>query len=85
LEDPFGDFHEDYLANARHTSSNTKWKKMPEGTVKGMHACMTNEKYGWNLQIKSKYNSMNSSSAKKLAEQLEKMSEKRPEGIFGCG
>ena len=83
LEDLFGDFHENYLGNARHIPSNTKWKKLPEGTVEGID--IINEKNDWNLQIKSKHNSMNSSSAKKLAEQLKKLSGVRPEGIFGCG
>ena len=83
LEDLLGDFHENYLGNVRHIPSNTKWKKLPEGTVKGID--ITNEKYDWNLQIKSKHNSMNSSSAKKLTEQLKRLSEVRPEGVFGCG
>jgi hypothetical protein len=83
LEDLFGDFHENYLGNARHVPSNTGWRILPKGAVQGVD--ITNEKYDWNLQIKSKHNSMNSSSAKKLAEQLKKLSEMRLEGIFGCG
>jgi len=83
LEDLFGDFHENYLGNAKHITSDTKWKKLPEGTVEGID--IVNEKHDWNLQIKSKHNSMNSSSAKKLAEQLKKLSAMRSGGIFGCG
>jgi len=83
LEDLFGDFHENYLGNAKHIPSDTKWRILPIGKVQGVD--IINEKNDWNLQIKSKHNSMNSSSAKKLAEQLEKLSEKRPEGVFGCG
>ncbi len=83
LEDLFGDFHENYLGNVRHIPSNTKWKKLRPGTVEGID--IVNEKNDWNLQIKSKHNSMNSSSATKLAEQLKKLSETNPKGIFGCG
>lgn len=83
LEDLFGDFHENYLGNAIHIPSNTRWRILPEGTVQGVD--IINEKNDWNLQIKSKHNSMNSSSANKLAEQLKKLSEMRRKGIFGCG
>ena len=83
LENLFGDFHENYLGKANHTPSGTKWKILPSGQVPGVD--VTNPQRDWNLQIKSKHNSMNSSSAKKLAEQLEALSEIRPKGVFGCG
>ena len=83
LEDLFGDFHENYLGNAKHILLDTKWGILPRGSVRGID--IINRKNDWNLQIKSKHNSMNSSSAKKLAEQLKKLSEMRPEGTFGCG
>jgi len=83
LEDLFGDFHENYLGNVKHMPSDTKWRILPRGTVKGVD--IFNRKNDWSLQIKSKHNSMNSSSSKKLAEQLKKLAEMRPEGVFGCG
>lgn len=83
LEDLFGDFHENYLGNAEHIPTKTRWKILPSGAVKGID--IVNEKNDWNLQIKSKYNSMNSSSAHDLAEQLKRLFGTRPKGTFGCG
>lgn len=83
LEDLFGRFHENYLGTVKHIPSNTKWKIVPSGVMPGID--IANEEKGWYLQIKSKHNSMNSSSAKRLAQELKQLSEENPEALFGCG
>ena len=82
LENLIGDFHEDYLGNATHLPTNTNWEKVPEGSIPGIDiANKDNEVY---FQIKSKHNSMNSSSSKKLAEELEETSQLYPNAEVGC-
>jgi len=83
LENLIGDFHEDYLGNVIHEPTKTNWRIVPKGEIKGID--IANEKNNWYLQIKSKFNSMNSSSANNLATQLQELSEKGSNGIFGCG
>lgn len=83
LEDLFGDFHENYLGNATHEPSQTKWEKIPNGKMSGVD--IANKKKRWYLQIKSKHNSMNSSSAKRLAQELEEQSKKNPRSKIGAG
>jgi len=83
LENMFGDFHEDYLGNTIHTPSDTKWVIVPSGVMPGVD--IGNYKMEYYLQIKSKHNSMNSSSAKRLAQELRELSEEKPRAIFGCG
>lgn len=83
LEDLFGDFHEDYLGSAAHQPSGTRWRKLPIGKISGIDIANMKKKYF--LQIKNKHNSMNSSSAARLAQQLEQLSKKRPNSTVGCG
>jgi len=80
LENLVGDFHENYLGNATHTPSATKWEKIPEGQIPGID--IANKKIY--LQIKSKHNSMNSSSSAKLADELQETSELYPDAVVGC-
>jgi hypothetical protein len=82
LENLIGDFHEDYLGNCVHVSTNTKWEKVPEGSIPGID--IANRQQEVYLQIKSKHNSMNSSSSKKLAEELEETLEIHPNSEVGC-
>ena len=82
LENLVGDFHEDYLGNANHNPSNSKWGKVAEGSIPGIDIANRSEKIY--LQIKSKHNSMNSSSAARLAQELEETSDMYPDAIVGC-
>lgn len=83
LEDLFGNFHEDYLGNATHEPSKTKWKNLPVGEIPGIDIANTKKRYF--LQIKNKHNSMNSSSATRLAQQLEQVSKTKRGSTVGCG
>lgn len=82
LENLVGDFHEDYLGNATHNPSNSKWEKIPEGDIPGID--IANKNQNIYLQIKSKHNSMNSSSAKRLSQELEETSILYPNAVVGC-
>lgn len=82
LENLIGDFHEDYLGNSMHIPTNSKWEKVPEGSIPGID--IVNEQRKVYLQIKSKHNSMNSSSSKKLAEELKETLEIHPGSEVGC-
>jgi hypothetical protein len=82
LENLVGDFHENYLGNATHNPSNSKWEKIIEGSIPGIDIVNKSEKMY--LQIKSKHNSMNSSSAKRLAQELEETSSMFPDAFVGC-
>jgi len=83
LEDLFGEFHENYLGNAKHAKSGTQWEKVPKGQISGVD--IANRKMKAFLQLKSKHNSMNSSSAERLAQQLEKCASNNPGSVVGCG
>lgn len=82
LENLVGDFHEDYLGSTTHLPTGTQWKKIPEGSIPGID--IANDELQAHYQIKSKHNSMNSSSAKKLAEELIETSKQYPESDVGC-
>ncbi len=82
LENLTGDFHEDYLGNSTHAPTNTKWKKVPEGSIPGID--IGNEGLNIYLQIKSKHNSMNSSSASRLAQELQETAETFEGSSVGC-
>lgn len=82
LENLIGDFHENYLGNVTHSPSQTKWKKIQEGAIPGID--IVNENLKVYLQIKSKHNSMNSSSAKRLAQELKEVSNQNPNVTVGC-
>ncbi|AZQ13107.1 Eco47II family restriction endonuclease [Shewanella khirikhana] len=82
LENLIGDFHEDYLGNVMHIPTSTKWEKVPEGSIPGID--IANREKEVYFQIKSKHNSMNSSSSKKLAEELEETSQMYPTAEVGC-
>jgi len=83
LENMIGDFHEDYLGNVVHIPSSHRWEKVPNGTIPGIDI----ENRGLNsfLQIKSKHNSMNSSSSKRLAQELKELQARKPAAYVGCG
>lgn len=83
LENLVGDFHENYLGNATHIPTNTKWEKIPEGLIPGID--IANRESKIYLQIKSKHNSMNSSSSKKLAQELGELTEEIQGATVGCG
>jgi len=83
LEDLFGDFHENYLGNATHIPTGTRWAKIPSGRIPGID--IANQNLRRYIQIKSKFNSMNSSSAKRLARELGELKKKRPDCSVGCG
>ena len=82
LENLVGDFHENYLGNVKHIPSNTSWKLIPEGKILGID--IVNEEQKFYLQIKSKHNSMNSSSSKKLAQELKELAEQKQGATVGC-
>lgn len=82
LENLIGDFHEDYLGKCLHLHTNSQWEKVPEGSIPGID--IANKEQGIYLQIKSKHNSMNSSSAKRLADELKETQKIYPEGEVGC-
>ncbi len=82
LENLIGDFHEDYLGNSIHVPTNTRWEKVSEGSIPGID--IANKQREVYLQIKSKHNSMNSSSSKKLSEELQQTLEIHPESEVGC-
>ena len=82
LENLVGDFHENYLGNVFHVPTNTRWVMIPEGDIPGID--IANHESKIYLQIKSKHNSMNSSSSKKLAQELGDLAEKLPEATVGC-
>ena len=83
LEDLFGDFHENYLGNCVHLPTGTRWEIIPSGKIPGID--IANKELSYYLQIKSKFNSMNSSSAKRLAGQLDRVKKEKPDSIVGCG
>lgn len=88
LENMVGDFHEEYLGNLTHIPSGSSWERIPVGRIPGID--IINTKINNYLQIKSKHNSMNSSSSKKLAEELNHLSIKlKKDGVsnatVGCG
>ncbi len=83
LEYLFGNFHEDYLANATDEKTGSKWKKADRRTLPGID--IINEKKECYLQIKNKHNSLNSSSADNLAKKLEAISKQKKNSIVGCG
>ena len=82
LENLIGDFHENYLGNCIHLPSNSKWEKVPNGVLPGVD--IKNSKLNCFLQIKSKHNSMNSSSSAKLAEQIKELIKRDPGINAGC-
>jgi hypothetical protein len=83
LEDLFGDFHEAYLGNARHLKSGTQWENIPKGKIPGID--IANRKKRVFLQLKSKHNSLNSSSAENLAKQIKDYASKDSRSTVGCG
>lgn len=83
LEDLFGDFHENYLGSAKNLKSGTQWEILPKGEIPGID--IANKKLKAFLQLKSKHNSMNSSSAERLAQQLRAYVSENPGSIVGCG
>lgn len=82
LENLVGAFHEDYLGNCTNIPSDAKWEKVPEGQISGVD--LKNENLRCYLQVKSKHNSMNSSSSTRLAQQLRNLSDSIPGAIVGC-
>lgn len=83
LENLIGEFHENYLGNCTHNSSESKWEKVPQGVMPGIDIKNTSLKTY--LQIKSKHNSMNSSSSKRLAGELTQIKTQIPDANVGCG
>jgi len=82
LENLVGTFHENYLGNCIHEPTNSKWHIIPAGEIPGIDIANYDKKTY--LQIKSKHNSMNSSSSARLAQQLEELSLKDPDATVGC-
>lgn len=83
LENLIGEFHENYLGNCTHKASNSKWEKVPQGVMPGID--IKNTSLNTYLQIKSKHNSMNSSSSKRLASELAQLKTQKPDAKVGCG
>lgn len=83
LENAFGSFHEKYLGQVEHTPSGTKWRIFKSGELPGID--IGNEGLDAYLQIKNKHNSMNSSSSKRLATELERVKTSKPGATVGCG
>lgn len=83
LEDLFGNYHEKYLGKARHIPSNSPWRILKRGEMPGID--IANDEQKRYLQIKNKHNSLNSSSAKRLATELQRVSEEKPNAIVGAG
>ena len=87
LENMLGEFHENYLGNVVHGPTKTRWRKVPQGQMPGVD--IANDSMRSYLQIKGKHNSMNSSSSKRLAEELESLSKTLSKGAakptVGCG
>ena len=82
LENLVGDFHENYLGNVAHVPTGKKWSQIPEGKLPGVD--IANRELDIYLQIKSKHNSMNSSSSKNLAKELGGLKAQEPQAIVGC-
>ena len=82
LENAVGQFHEDYLGNTTRAPKGTKWRRVPAGQIPG--ADIANEEDQIYLQVKSKHNSMNSSSSARLAQELEELKSKKPRATVGC-
>jgi len=82
LENAIGDFHENYLGNCIHLPTRSKWIKVPNGTIRGID--IKNEHLKVYLQIKSKHNSMNSSSSSKLAQELKAIIADDAKKVVGC-
>jgi hypothetical protein len=83
LEGLFGVFHEDYLGNCIHEPSESVWKIIPPGQMPGID--IANDDLGYYLQVKGKHNSMNSSSSKRLAQELSERKKEDPSRTVGCG
>jgi hypothetical protein len=83
LENLMGDFHEDYLGNTTDIKTKNSWRIVPKGELPGVD--IANEKDDKFLQIKSKHNSMNSSSSNKLAEEIVELKNQKPKAQIGCG
>ena len=66
LENLVGGFHENYLGNCEHVPTGTSWEIVPTGEIAGVD--IRNRERQHYLQIKSKHNSMNSSSSARLAQ-----------------
>ncbi len=82
LENDFGSFHEEYLGNCTRAPRGSRWRVVPRGQVPGVD--LANDSEGIYLQLKSKHNSMNSSSAKRLAQELRALKARRPHATVGC-
>ncbi|NLN94461.1 MAG: Eco47II family restriction endonuclease [Candidatus Hydrogenedens sp.] len=84
LENMIGKFHEDYLGNAIHLPTLSQWEKVTPGKIPGID--IVNKKLNIYLQLKSKHNSMNSSSSGKLRDELESLTKTltKPYTV-GCG
>jgi len=81
LENLIGDFHENYLGSC-FSEDGSRWHKVPEGHIPGID--IANESRGIYLQLKSKHNSMNSSSSSKLAQELGALASEYPHNTYGC-
>lgn len=82
LENDFGSFHEQYLGHCSRAPRGTRWRVVPRGEIPGVD--LANEGEAIYLQLKSKHNSMNSSSAKRLAQELRALKSRRPQATVGC-
>lgn len=83
LENMVGEFHENYLGNVEHKPTTSKWEKVPQGTIPGVD--IRNRTLKAFFQLKSKHNSMNSSSSKKLGDELKALNKQNPDATVGCG
>jgi len=83
LENLMGDFHEDYLGKTIDIKTKNPWRIVPKGELPGVD--IANDAENKFLQIKSKFNSMNSSSSNRLAEEIEQLKKQKPTAQIGCG
>ena len=82
LENYVGNFHEKYLGNCEHVPTQTMWQEVNRGQIPGID--IMNRKLKKYYQVKSKHNSMNSSSSAKLAQELHDLTEKDGDAEVGC-
>jgi len=68
--------------NTTKQDTGSAWEKVPNGTIPGVD--IANREDDIYLQIKSKHNSMNSSSSAKLAQELAALSKSNPNATVGC-
>ena len=83
LENMMGDFHEAYLGNALHIPTDSRWELVQRGEIPGVD--IMNRRLNAYIQIKSKHNSMNSSSSKRLADELKNLLLQDGTRVVACG